>query len=72
MAIYRLLENSAFGPEQIGYMTAAYEVEIAQTGERDPLQIRMRAIAELSVPSHDTYEHPQHLNRVAEPGRSKR
>jgi hypothetical protein len=72
MAIYRLLQNSAFGPEQIRYITKAYEdalralgladrtdpiteiiakkvIEIAQTGQRDPLQIRMRAIAELGV-----------------------
>lgn len=68
MAIYRLLQNSAFGPEEIERMTTAYEdalrilgltdradpmteilakkiVEIAQTGERDPAQIRARAVA---------------------------
>jgi hypothetical protein len=72
MAIYRLLQNSAFGPEQISCMTTAYEdalrelglvdrsdpiteivakkiIEIVQTGERDPLQIRMQAIAELGA-----------------------
>ena len=72
MAIQRLLQNSAFGPEQIAYIATAYEdalhelglasrtdpiteiiakkiIEIAQTGERDPLQIRGRAIAELGV-----------------------
>jgi len=72
MAIQRLLQNSAFEPEQIAYIAAAYEdalhelglanrtdpiteiiakkiIEIAQTGERDPLQIRGRAIAELDV-----------------------
>jgi hypothetical protein len=73
MTIYRLFQNSAFGPEEIGYITAAYEdalrvlglanrgdaiteivakkvIEIAQTGERNPVQIRLRAIAELGVP----------------------
>ena len=72
MAIQRLLQNSAFEPEQIAYMATAYEgalhelelanrtdpiteiiakkiIEIAQTGERDPLQMRGRAIAELGV-----------------------
>ena len=72
MAIYRLLQEPAFGPELIGSMTTAYEdalrelglancsdpmteivakkiLEIVQTGERDPLQIRVRAIAELGV-----------------------
>jgi hypothetical protein len=70
MAIFRLLQNSAFGPEQIRYMAMAYEdalhvlrlahctdlvteivakkvIEIAQTGERDPLRISLRAIEEL-------------------------
>lgn len=68
MAIYRLLQKSAFGPEEIERMTTAYEdglrvlgltdradpfteilaekiIEIAQTGERDPAQIRVRAVA---------------------------
>jgi hypothetical protein len=72
MAIYRLLQNSAFGPEQVDRMTTAYEdvlrilglsnrtdplteivakkiIEIAQTGERDPLRIRSRAIADLGI-----------------------
>jgi hypothetical protein len=72
MAIYCLLQNSAFGPEEIGCMTTAYEdallvlglsnqtdpiteivakkvIEVAQTGERDPLKIRVRAIAELGA-----------------------
>jgi hypothetical protein len=72
MSIHRLLENSAFGPEQIGYITTAYEdalrvlgladrsdslteivakkvIEIAQTGEREPLRIRVRAIEALGV-----------------------
>jgi hypothetical protein len=63
MTILRLLQKSAFGPEQIAYIAAAYEdalrelgfanrtdpiteiiakkiIEIAQTGERDPLRIR--------------------------------
>jgi hypothetical protein len=68
MAIYRLLQNSAFGPEEIDRMTIAYEealrvlgltdradpmteilakkiVEIAQTGERDPMRICAGAVA---------------------------
>jgi len=68
MAIYRLLQKSAFGPEEIERMTTAYEdalrvlgltdradpmteilakkiVEIAQTGERDPMRIRAKAVA---------------------------
>jgi hypothetical protein len=72
MAIYRLLQNSAFAPEDVSRMTAAYEdalrtlglanrtdpitdivarkiVEIAQTGERDPLRISARAIAGLGT-----------------------
>lgn len=62
MAIYRLLQQTAFTPEQISPMAAAYEeclrilkladrsdpitetvakaiIEIAQTGERDPVRI---------------------------------
>ena len=62
MAIYRLLQNSAFTPEQIKQMCTAYEaalanlklrdrndpltleiakviIEVAQTGERDPMRI---------------------------------
>ena len=68
MAIYRLLQKSAFGPEEIERMTTAYEdalrvlgltdradpmteilaqkiIEIAQTGERDPVRIRTKAVA---------------------------
>ena len=71
MAIYRLLKNSAFGPEEIKVLTTAYEdtlrtlrladradpateiiakkiIEFAQRGERDPLQLRERAIESLS------------------------
>ena len=74
MAIYRLLQNSAFGPDEIKRMTKAYEdtlralgladrtdpiteiiakkiIEVAQTGERDPLRIRARAIADLGIPT---------------------
>ncbi len=70
MAIYRLLKFSAFEPEAITRMTAAYEdalcalgvtdrqdsvteliakkiIEIAQQGERDPVRLRGRALAEL-------------------------
>jgi len=69
----RLLQNCAFGPDDIGRMTTAYEdalrvlgltdrtdpiteiiakkiIDVAQTGERDPLRIRVRAIADLGVP----------------------
>jgi hypothetical protein len=71
MAIYRLLKNRAFGPEEIKVLTTAYEdalhtlqladradpateiiakkiIEFAQRGERDPLQLRERAIESLS------------------------
>jgi hypothetical protein len=74
MTILRLLQKSAFGPEQVAYIASAYEdtlrelglanrtdpiteiiakkiIEIAQTGERDPLEIRLRAIAELGFSS---------------------
>ena len=67
MAIYRLLQQSAFTPEQISPMVAAYEdclrilkladrsdpitemvakaiIEIAQTGERDPLRMGQLAL----------------------------
>jgi hypothetical protein len=73
VAIYRLLQNCEFGPDEIGRMTMAYEdalrvlglanrtdpiteivakkiIEIVQTGERDPLHIRARAIADLRIP----------------------
>ena len=83
MALYRLLQNSAFGPDEIERMTTAYAdtlrvlglvdrtdaiteivakkvIEIAQTGERDPLRIRARAIADLEIPIMlDQDEHPQ-------------
>ena len=83
MALYRLLQNSAFGPDEIERMTTAYAdalrvlelvdrtdaiteivakkvIEIAQTGERDPLRIRARAIADLGIPIMlDQDEHPQ-------------
>ena len=68
MAIYRLFQKSAFGPEEIERMTTAYVealralgltnradpmteilarkiIEIAQTGERDPMRIRAKAVA---------------------------
>jgi hypothetical protein len=67
MAIYRLLKNRAFGPDEIKVLTTAYEdalralrltnradpateiiakkiIELAQRGERDPVQLRERAI----------------------------
>jgi hypothetical protein len=72
VAIYRLLQRSAFGPEEIGFMAAAYEdalrvlglsnrsdpiteivankvIEIAQTGERDLLQIRARLLKDCAI-----------------------
>jgi hypothetical protein len=72
VALYRLLQNSPFGPDEIERMTTAYAdalrvlglvdrtdgiteivakkvIEIAQTGERDPLRIRERAIEDLGV-----------------------
>ena len=83
MAIYRLLQNCAFGPDEIERMTTAYEdtlrvlgladradpvteiiakkiIEVAQTGERDPLRIRARAISELGIPPFTLQgEHPR-------------
>jgi hypothetical protein len=47
MAIYRLLKNHAFGPDEIKVLTAAYE-EALRTGERDPVRLRERAIRSLS------------------------
>lgn len=35
MAIYRLLQNSGFGPEDIERMTAAYEKGLIQLGLKD-------------------------------------
>jgi hypothetical protein len=73
VAIYRLLQKSAFGPEEVAGLTAAYEraceslllnnrkddplselvaskiIEVAQTGERDPIRICARAISELGA-----------------------
>ncbi len=45
MAIYRLLKNHAFGPDEIKALTAAYE-EALRTG--DPVRLRERAIRSLS------------------------
>jgi hypothetical protein len=68
MAIYRLLQHTAFTPEDIALLVNAYEdclgalnladqpdskteavartiIEIAQTGVRDPMQIRERVVA---------------------------
>jgi hypothetical protein len=72
MAIYRLIANGSFGPDEIEVMTAAYEgalidlqlsdrndpiteliaksiVNVTATGERDPMQIKERAINALGV-----------------------
>ena len=74
MAIYRLLQHSAFTPEDIGPIVAAYEdclrvlkltnrsdplteiiakaiFAIAQTGVRDPIQLRELALSHIG-------EHP--------------
>jgi hypothetical protein len=73
LAIYRLLQNSPFGPDEIARMTSAYEdallvlglvdrddplteivarkiIEIAQTGERDPVRIRTLALVDIGTP----------------------
>lgn len=73
MAIYRLLQHSAFTPEDIVQIGAAYEdclrilqltnrsdplteiiakaiIEIAQTGVRDPVQIRELALKHIGTP----------------------
>jgi hypothetical protein len=63
VAIYRLLQNSAFGPEEIEQLTAAYESALRalpdhrdcrqedhrnrQIGVRDPAKIRALAIENL-------------------------
>jgi hypothetical protein len=64
MAIYRLLQNSPTGPEQIRVLQAAYDqtlralhlkdrndpmTEIAQTGVRDSAQISSLAIKQLGI-----------------------
>ncbi|HWX82764.1 MAG TPA: hypothetical protein VNZ48_04110 [Xanthobacteraceae bacterium] len=73
MAIYRLLQRSAFLPEDIQPIVTAYEdclsilqlsnrsdpfteivaktvFEIAQTGVRDPAQLRQRALEQIGTP----------------------
>jgi hypothetical protein len=73
MAIYRLLQHSAFTPEDIVPIGAAYEdclrvlkltnrddpfteiiakavFEVAQTGVRDPVQIRELALKQIGAP----------------------
>jgi hypothetical protein len=73
VAIYRLLQHSAFTPEDIDQVAAAYEdclrilkltnrsdplteiiaktiFEIAQTGLRDPVQIRELALKQIGAP----------------------
>jgi hypothetical protein len=72
MAIYRLLQQSAFTPEDIARIVAAYEdclrilkltnrsdplteiiakaiFEIAQTGVRDPIQLRNLALKQVGA-----------------------
>jgi hypothetical protein len=73
MAIYRLLQHSAFTPEDIASIGAAYEdclrilkltnrsdplteiiakaiIQVAQTGVRDPLQLRKLALEQIGTP----------------------
>jgi hypothetical protein len=73
MAIYRLLQHSAFTPEDIAPIGAAYEdclrilkltnrsdplteiiakaiIEVAQTGVRDPIQLRRLALEKIGAP----------------------
>jgi hypothetical protein len=73
MAIYRLLQHSAFTPEDIHPIATAYEdclrilkltnrsdplteiiakaiIEIAQTGVRDPVQLRKLALEQIGTP----------------------
>jgi hypothetical protein len=73
MAIYRLLQHSAFTPEDIEPIVAAYEdclrilkltnrsdplteiiaqaiFAIAQTGVRDPIQLRSLALEKIAIP----------------------
>jgi DNA/RNA-binding domain of Phe-tRNA-synthetase-like protein len=72
VAIYGLLQQSAFGPDEISRIVAAYEdclaalgvsdssdpraealakriLMIAQTGERDPVQLKSRALRDLGL-----------------------
>jgi hypothetical protein len=74
MTIYRLLQQSAFGQEDIDRMVTAYEdclqalrvanrsdpitekiagkiIEVAQTGERDPVQMRNSVLQGLGLSS---------------------
>ncbi|MGB7034575.1 MAG: hypothetical protein WBD71_03535 [Xanthobacteraceae bacterium] len=76
MPIYRLLQQSAFTPEDIDRLVSAFEdllrtlkladrsdpltetiakklIEIAQTGERDPRQLRRQALHALNLPAAD-------------------
>jgi hypothetical protein len=73
MAIYRLLQHSAFTPEDIALIVNAYEdclrilkltnrsdplteiiakaiFEVAQTGVRDPIQLRKLALEKIGTP----------------------
>ena len=75
MAIYKLIANGAFGPEEIEVMKSAYEaalidlgvtdrndpiteliakaiVNVTATGERNPKQVRDRALNALGVRRH--------------------
>jgi hypothetical protein len=52
MAIYRLLQNSAFGPEEIARMTTAYEEAlrvVGLTARADPMtEILAKKIVEIA------------------------
>jgi hypothetical protein len=72
VTVHRLLQNSAFGPDDIDRMVEAYEdclkklginnrtdpvtdtialkiIEVAQTGERDPVKMRSLALHALGL-----------------------
>jgi hypothetical protein len=48
MAIYRILQNSTFGPQEISTMTTAYEVALIELGI-DPADPRTEIIASAIV-----------------------
>ncbi len=45
MAIYRIIKNSTFNPEDISAMTAAYEAALAKLGIVDRVDPRTQTIA---------------------------
>jgi len=53
MAIYRLIANSSFGPEEVKVMTAAYEAALLELGlvDRDDPVTEIIATAIVSITS---------------------